>query len=203
MGVGINGTGELASFTDKIEGFGDAEVFNVEDGVSKPSYESSASTIAMGEDGGGEVIHTMNMGEDGGGEEITARTMNMGEDGGGEVIHTMNMGEDGGSGISEISNEDGGGEVIHTMNIGKDGGGEVIEDGGRFETPITTHAMGEEGGGDEIWTTPPEVIEINGPPTNPIKEHIIDGGSTPPLSSESLGEIPLSDLIDIQDIFEE
>ena len=130
--------------------------------------DAPATTMALGEDGGFDIITSYSMGEEGGsavttaigesGDGITTKAMN--EEGGSAV--TTAIGESGDGITTKATNEEGG--TAFTAAIGESGDGMTTkatneeggtaftaalgEDGG-FET-ITTYAMGEEGGDSVI-----------------------------------------------------
>ena len=130
--------------------------------------DATPTTMALGEDGGFDIITSYSMGEEGGsavttaigesGDGITTKAMN--EEGGsavttaigesGDGITTKAMNEEGGSAVTTAIGESGDG--ITTKATNEEGGtaftAAIGEDGG-FET-ITTYAMGEEGGDSVI-----------------------------------------------------
>ena len=106
--------------------------------------DATPTTMALGEDGGFDIITSYSMGEEGGSAVTTA----IGESGDG--ITTKAMNEEGGSAVTTAIGESGDG--ITTKATNEEGGtaftAAIGEDGG-FET-ITTYAMGEEGGDSVI-----------------------------------------------------
>jgi hypothetical protein len=147
-----------------------------------PVFEPPMTTMALGEEGGGPPMTTMALGEEGGDPptELEAMDFDFKETGideliapweGGIIATTLAIGEEGGGcPIQCISapcpGSEGGGEVgfppslifnppMTTMALGEEGGDPPMttmalgEEGG--DPPMTTDAIGEEGGGPIYW----------------------------------------------------
>ena len=133
-----------------------------------PFFEPPMTTMALGEEGGGPPMTTMAIGEEGGDPptELEAMDFDFKETGideliapweGGIIATTLAIGEEGGGCPIECISapcpgSEGGGEVgfppslifnppMTTMALGEEGG----------DPPMTTDAIGEEGGGPIYW----------------------------------------------------
>lgn len=164
--------------------------------VAAVEWEALATTLALGEQGGGERT-TMALGEEAGaGDAPAPTTQAVGEEGGVIDATTYALGEEGANATTYALGEEGGG--VTTYALGEEGGATTYalgEEGG-----VTTYALGEEGGGGvttmafgEEGAGNPTTLALGeegggAPTTKALGE---EGGGIPhkpPVTTQALGE---------------